>query len=58
MASQFIGALVHLIQAKSQRIIQNIKKPTIGFSSYRENELYGYDTLDRGNDDLWIAEGI
>lgn len=34
------------------------KKPTIGFSSYRENELYGYDTLDRGNDDLWIAEGV
>lgn len=34
------------------------KKPSLSFSSYRENEMYGEETLKRGNDTLWIAEGV
>lgn len=34
------------------------KKPSLAFNTCFENDLYGYDTLDRKQATLWIAEGV
>lgn len=44
--------------SKISKTYPKYKKPSIGFSSYVENELYGLDTLKRDNNVLWIAEGV